>query len=314
MSSCYTVFDIIKLYESLFQDEYDRWLECGMQANVTQCRCLDSIQLDLALLLGSPRYKYGCSFECFDPYIVHMYAPNNKVADHKEIVWCKYTKSSKFVKPRRNGREVIKDAFKEEILNLSDDMCILLFSLLCLYKVNIAVERDVFIEFLFIRYPQAFTAYLESLSIALSNSAYVGNIPKHIEMISQILTWFSHPVDERDEDYQCLKAFLLVPIGEGIIRADENNSSQKRENLRSLLCGKCLEPLKQNCLSPYQVKDSISNIFRALKAKNIIANNGGVHMNCKSIINSIKQMAVNTNCQGDSSIKKAIDELNNLII
>lgn len=314
MSSYYTVFDIIKLYESLFQDEYGRWLECSMQANATLCRCLDSIQLDLALLLSSPRYNYECSFDCSDPYIVHMYAANNKVANHKGIVWCERAKNLQFVKPNGRGGEAIEGALNEEILNLSEDGCVLLFSLLCLYKVNTAIKRDVFVEFLFIRYPQAFMVYLVSLNAAMLNSTNSANIQKHIEMIRQVLKWFSCSKDEREEDYRYLRDFLLAPVGERIMRVDEKNSHQKAQNLRSLLCDKCLEPLKQNCLSPYQVKDSISNIFRTLKANNIIANNGAVHGACRSIIDSIEQMAANTNCKGDSSIKKAIDELNNLII
>lgn len=313
MSSYYTVFDIIKLYESLFQDEYGRWLECSMQANATLCRCLDSIQLDLALLLSSPRYNYECSFDCSDPYIVHMYAANNKVANHKGIVWCERAKNLQFVKPNGRGGEAIEGALNEEILNLSEDGCVLLFSLLCLYKVNTAIKRDVFVEFLFIRYPQAFMVYLVSLNAAMLNSTNSANIQKHIEMIRQVLEWFSCSKDEREEDYRYLRDFLLAPVGERIMRVDEKNSHQKAQNLRSLLCSKCLEPLKNNSLSLDNVVKDISNIFATLKGKNIIASNEDVHMNCESIVNSIKLMADHNKRSGDSKIKEAIDKLSNSI-
>lgn len=325
------VSDIIKLYGSLFQDEHSQWLECGQVANIQICRCLDAIQLDLALLwINKPRTIYKFYFDCATPYNVGVYADMRSECN-KNISWCSHTipsqkgKDLKLVSSSRLQNSTLNEAFGYEGLNLTEQGCSLLFALLCLYTVNTTmqqgkltnptIQREALTEFYFCSCPRAFCTYISSFCEGLSNgSDYLKRVYEHIKMINKVISWYANSDLNKEKALQQIEKSLFEPIRTRVVCIDVLASPLCIQNLCNLLYSKCLEPLKKNTLPlNVQLINNIYNIFRTIKDPNNKLDWQIISPELNDIYNSLKQMIESSQRSSEPKLMKALETLYNLI-
>lgn len=330
MNSSYVVSDIIKLYGSLFQDEHNRWLECGRDADIQICRCLDAIQLDLALLWTNRlRTIYKFYFDCATPYIVGIYADTKSECD-KNISWCSQKMSNKNGKnlklvSSRFQSSTLNEAFAYDVMNLTEQGCLMLLTLLCLYMVNTTIQqntltnatiqREILTEFYFCSCPRAFYKYICSFCEGLSKSSdYLERVYEHIKLINKVLWWYANSASNKEKALQQIKDSLFRPIHERTVCIDVATSARCIQILCNLLYAKCLEPLKNNTLPlNLQLINNICNIFRTIKDPNSKLDWKIFSPELNQIYNSLKQIIVCSQRDSESKLMKAMDALYNLI-
>lgn len=331
MNSSYMVSDIIKLYGSLFQDEYNRWLECGQVADIQICRCLDAIQLDLALLwVNRPRTIYNFYFDCSTPYIVDVYA-DSRSESNKNISWCSYSahnqkgRNLKIVSSSKFQNSTLIEAFEYDGFNLTEQECPLLFALLCLYMVNTtmqqgaltntAIQRERLTELYFCSCPRAFHTYISSFCEVLANSSdYLKRVHEHIKMIKKVLSWYANSILNKTNALQQIRKSLFEPLHTRIVCIDVATSTQSIQNLCNLLDTKCLEPLKKTTLPlDYKLINNIYNIFRTIKNPNSKLDWQSISPELNEIYNSLKQIIESSQRSNESRLMNTMEALYNLI-
>lgn len=179
--------EVVICYRELFWNENNCWLKCpgDYDDSDSLCRCLDSVQLDLAGLYDDTNENPDISFTSPKPYIVAFSDPKNNANSNTNLTWC----SDKF----HVKNAMLSKKTKKLLHEITNYWLILL--ILCLYKANTRAMRGKVTEFYLASHPKAFSKYVYELAKKVKNrvegtddNALPDDIlAMHIAMIQRIL-------------------------------------------------------------------------------------------------------------------------------
>ncbi len=190
MNSCLTALDIANHYGSFFQTEDETWLVCRREADITYCRCLDDVELNVALLWLCETGSYNIVFtpNPSSPYVVELECDK---ADQlfSGILWCDLARNMKLVK----HCDIVAPC--SEMLSgrwyLADSGDMLLVSELLLFEVNTGICRERLVEYYFMSDWEAFCKYIYELAKVLnSQSGLLERLQLHLKLLEKVLTWY----------------------------------------------------------------------------------------------------------------------------
>lgn len=300
--------DIATTYGLIFMNKNKTWLTCYRSVNLVRCRCLDELELNIAMLwLGNPSQSNKILLCPSTPYTVGVQRskPTNNLFNG--ISWCNPNDDLKFVEHHSISNTVSNIFFEKWYL--MDGGIELLFSLLCLYKVNTQPCRKKIVEYYFLTDWGSFCKYVGELSKYLKSTSGSNEwLKEHLLLLQDVILWYNGKTDVT----KGLKDYLEDTIYSTVRNNIDDSSTPNIDFILNSLNNKLNEMFcRETAYIDMKLVDSISNIARATKG-----NDESLWQECKTVFeniyNSLNEITSQT-LRGGEGLNNSLDSLKDII-
>lgn len=267
MNFGFTAFDVAKIYGLVFQDEKNVWLVCRNKADITLCRCLDTVELGIVLLWLDKDHHANTEIILNppEPYIVGIQC-NGKTNLLAGIPLCRPSKSLQLVQHNELYNYSPKPV--RDFWYLEDKGFELLISILCLYDVNTNICREKLIEYYFYSDWNTFAKYVQELKKWLDNSDLLSEkLQKHLQLVQRVLSWFCR---EDDAIHATLEDNITDMLYLENVRSNLGGIAPKLDYIRDSMKESFYIMFDRTKVSMDEsVVEDVYNIARIIKDKNL---------------------------------------------
>lgn len=227
-------------YTYLFYPKNSMWLQCNMFWNIKLCRCLDEIEVNVALSLYekisglNSDVMFLFNSQDGEPYYMSV---NNRKCILSDYQFCEYCDEIRFImhEPEKD-ENLFQDARKEQRVIL--DEAEIMYCVLCLLAVNRTneLDRSDIIRLYFLKCENAFSKYLTALRAFLNNEENLSLVflEFHIKLIEFVLK--KHANNESSN----ILGDIYVVINEACFKENyqcNHNAEMIKERLENLVIG-----------------------------------------------------------------------------